>query len=172
MSKTKWFDRQFNFDLSKQEYAAIYARLKQAAGTITQITAGLPEDALVYQPDGKWSIKEHIGHLALLEHLWQVRLHDIQQSKLVLTPTDLENRATTEAGFNNMRITVLINLLAAERNKTIGMLDSISEADYDKTSLHPRMQKPMRITDQAYFTAEHDDHHITAIQEIISQFNK
>jgi len=170
MSATKWFDRQFNFDLSKQEYANIYKRLQQAAGLLQQLTAGVPDEVLVYQPEGKWSIKEHIGHLALLEHLWQVRLQDILQSKPLLTPTDLENRATTQAGFNSVAIAALINMFAVERTKTLALLNSVKEADYNKASVHPRMQKPMRVTDQAYFTAEHDDHHINAITNIISHF--
>jgi len=35
------------------------------------------------------------------------------------------------------------------------------------SSLHPRLKTPMRIVDLAYFVAEHDDHHIAAIREIL-----
>jgi uncharacterized damage-inducible protein DinB len=83
---------------------------------------------------------------------------------MVLTPADLNNTATSEAGFNRFSITALLQKFADERKETIKLLDSINVKDHDHTSLHPRMQQPMRIIDIMYFTAEHDDHHMGVIQ--------
>jgi hypothetical protein len=38
--------------------------------------------------------------------------------------------------------------------------------DQSRTSLHPRLQQPMRMIDHAYFVAEHDDHPIERIRAI------
>ncbi len=35
------------------------------------------------------------------------------------------------------------------------------------SSLHPRLNVQMRVVDMAYFVAEHDDHHICKIMEIV-----
>ena len=171
METKKWFARQFDFNLNKEDYAGIYERLLQGAGAVKQVTTGLAEEILILQPEGKWSIKEHIGHLSLLEPLWRARFKDIQESKPVLTPTDLENRATTNAGFNGIDLQLLINTFAEERNKTLALLNDMNEQDFAKTSLHPRLQQSMRIIDNAYFVAEHDGHHIQRIIEIINLFN-
>jgi hypothetical protein len=35
------------------------------------------------------------------------------------------------------------------------------------SSLHPRLQQPMRLIDHALFVAEHDDHHLARITELL-----
>ena len=163
----KWFDRKFDFSFDTDYYTTVYERLKQAPDRLRQLTPTILEDRLTAQPDGKWSIKEHTGHLSVLEPIWRIRFHDILESKPVLTPADLTNKATTEAGFNSHTLSSLLDQFTAERKATLALLDSIDVRDSSKTSLHPRLQQPMRIIDMVYFVAEHDDHHISVIRELI-----
>ncbi len=41
----------------------------------------------------------------------------------------------------------------------------------EKIALHPRLNQPMRVIDLAQFVAEHDDHHIQTINELINKLN-
>jgi uncharacterized damage-inducible protein DinB len=164
MSASKWFERKFDFSFDVDEYTGIYQRLQQAPAALADILFNIPDDILSHQPDGKWSVKEHTGHLCVLEPLWRARIHDILEKKPILTPTDLNNTATSEAGFNRFSIAALLQKFEDERKETIKLLDSINVKGHDGTSLHPRMQQPMRIIDIMYFTAEHDDHHVGVIQ--------
>lgn len=168
LDTTKWFDRKFDFSFGAGKYAAIYDRLKQAPVTLQQLVVHIPEGLLINKPGGKWSAKEHTGHLSVLEPVWRVRFGDILENKPVLTPADLNNKATTEALFNNYAIASLVEKFVAERNETLSFLNSIQVLDDSQTSLHPRLQQPMRIIDLAYFVAEHDDHHISVIRELIT----
>jgi hypothetical protein len=34
---------------------------------------------------------------------------------------------------------------------------------------HPRLKTPMRLVDHLYFVAEHDDHHLARIRELLSE---
>lgn len=167
MSTSKWFERKFDFSFNVNEFTTIYQRLQQAPNTLAAILLNKPDHTLVHQPDGKWSVKEHTGHLSILEPLWRTRIHDILEKKPILTPTDLDNKATSEAGFNEYGITELVRKFIEERRATLSLLHSINVQDSSQTSLHPRMQQPMRIIDILYFTAEHDDHHIAVIRELI-----
>lgn len=166
METKKWFDRKFNFDFSPDHYAAIYLQLKQAPVRLSPVLSGLLEERLCFKPDGGWSIKEHIGHLSIMEPIWRIRFHDIQESKPVLTTADLTNAATTQANFNERSVSVLLDQLITERNTTLALMDDVNMLDATRTSLHPRLQQPMRMIDLAYFVAEHDDHHILRIREI------
>jgi uncharacterized damage-inducible protein DinB len=168
MNTPKWFGRKFDFSFGADEYAAIYQRLQQAPDTLKHLLLNIPEHLLTHQPDGKWSVKEHTGHLSLLEPLWRTRFHDILATKPVLTVADLDNKATSEAGFNKDTITVLLEKFFEERRATLVLLDNINVLDESQTSMHPRLQLPMRMIDIAYFTAEHDDHHIAVIRELLS----
>jgi uncharacterized damage-inducible protein DinB len=167
MNVSKWFERQFDFSFAVEQYPVIYQRLQQAPDTLKTILQNIPEPLLNHQPDGKWSVKEHTGHLGLLEPLWRTRIHDILEKKPLLTPTDLDNKKTTETGFNLFTITDLLQHFEDERKETLALLDSIDVKGQTHTSLHPRMQQPMRIIDIMYFTAEHDDHHMAVMQQLL-----
>ena len=172
MNTTKWFDRRFDFNLNNDDYAIVYRRLQQTIDELQKLAAGLPENVLAYKPAGKWSIKEHTGHLSILEPLWRERMAEIQDNKPVLIPADLENKATFEAGFNSMGISMLLEKFSTERKQTLLLFNNVKEEDKIKESLHPRLKQPMRIIDQAYFAAEHDEHHLKSIQDIIRLCNQ
>lgn len=167
MATEKWFDRKFVFlELGADDYGALYTRLKTAPDRLKAAAAGLTEEVLVRKPEGGWSIKEHSGHLAIMEPIWRMRFHDIQDRKPVLSAADLNNRATTEANFNERSISVLLDQLVTERNATLALLDNLNVLDETRTSMHPRLHVAMRMIDLAFFVAEHDDHHIQRIGEI------
>jgi uncharacterized damage-inducible protein DinB len=166
MNTSKWFERKFDFNFGVEEYPLIYQRLQQAPDMLAALLLHKPEQQLSHQPGGKWSVKEHVGHLVVLESLWRARVRDIVEKKHMLTATDLDNKATTEAGFNNYRLALLLEQFAGERRETLSLLDGIDTSALSHTSLHPRLQQPMRIIDIMYFTAEHDDHHLGVIRNL------
>ncbi|HEY4337790.1 MAG TPA: DinB family protein [Puia sp.] len=160
MKQPKWFEREFDLNFGADRYAAIYQQLAGAPERLRQTVAGIREEVLVEKREGKWSIKEQVGHLFIMEPLWRVRFLDIVEQKPTLTVADLNNTATTEAGFNSVAIVELLGRFVTERHETIRLLDGIDAVDLERTSLHPRLKQPMRVMDLAYFVAEHDDHHI------------
>jgi uncharacterized damage-inducible protein DinB len=169
MHNPDWFDRRFDFTFDA-DYEAIRSRLEFAPGEIRHALLRVPEEVMIYQPDGKWSIKEHVGHLSVLEPLWRTRIDEITASKPVLTPADLGNRATAEAGFIGQEMVSLLGKLDKERDETLALLDGLQPSDREKSSLHPRLNQQMRIVDLAFFVAEHDQHHLAVIRRIIDLF--
>jgi len=167
MNKTKWFEREFDLRFGAERYAAIYEQLNGAPDRLRQAVGSSQEATLTAKPEGKWSIKEQVGHLITMEPLWRVRFLDIRERKPMLTVADLNNTATTEAGFNSWSIEALLEKFVAERAETIRLLDSIDALDQEATSLHPRLKQPMRVIDLAYFVAEHDDHHIDIVKAMM-----
>jgi len=167
METGKWFERKFDFDFGPDHYAAIYEQLRQAPDRLKEAAAQLEEAILIRQPDGGWSIKEHAGHLSIMEPVWRQRFHDIDEGRPTLSAADLTNRATTEANFNQKPVLVLLEQFLAERKTTLALLDRLNMLDDSRTSIHPRLRQPMRMIDLAYFVAEHDDHHIRRIREMV-----
>jgi hypothetical protein len=47
------------------------------------------------------------------------------------------------------------------------MPEKIDDDAFLKSSFHPRLKKPMRIVDLFLFVAEHDDHHLARIAELV-----
>ncbi len=163
---TPWFDRRFDFGSGPDQHAILYARLQQGPERCRLAAHELTESILPAKPGGKWSVKEHIGHLALLESLWRIRIQDIRSGLPRMSPADLTNRATEEAGFNDRPLEDLLDWFGRERSETLALLDSLDAEDYEKISLHPRLDQSMNIRDLMLFVAEHDDHHLNTIRQL------
>jgi hypothetical protein len=53
------------------------------------------------------------------------------------------------------------------RRKNIERYMSLTSVDLEKSALHPRLKVVMTPVDLAWFDAEHDDHHLVRINEIL-----
>jgi hypothetical protein len=168
MLRTKWTERTFTFDFPEGWIFNITERLHGTLPRIIEITNGLSEDILTKKPNGKWSIKEHIGHLSDLEDLHEGRIDDFLAKKETLRAADMKNLKTEEAGHNNRSLDELIAEFSKKRESLIKRLTELDDETMYFKSMHPRLQVPMRPVDMAYFTAEHDDHHLASIRVIAS----
>jgi len=146
---------------------AIIERLAGTPARVEELTSGLDDQLLTMKPGDKWSIKEEIGHLSDLEPLWSGRLDDFINPELAAA--DLTNRKTREANHNETSFSTLLGNFRQERGRLVAKLMSLDEDHLLHTALHPRLKTPMRVIDLAYFVAEHDDHHLASIREIINR---
>jgi len=167
MTQKKWFERKFDFDYQDNIFPEIIKRLTTKHPELEKLVDGLSSKTLEIKPDDTWSIKENIGHLSDLEPLWQGRLKDILSDEEYLRPADLQNKKTDLASHNNISLDELLLQFSALRATTIQQLTQLKADDVYKSALHPRLKTPMRVIDLFYFVAEHDDHHLARIEEII-----
>src|SRR5579875_3724451 len=161
-----WFERQFHFDFPAGLFPIIFSRLEGSIFRLNILLANADDEACSYNPNG-WSVKEHIGHLYDLEELWWKRLQDFMQNKAVLTTADLNNQKTKEAGHNEKTLEQLLQQFTIERQKILETIYGFDEAMLSRISVHPRLNQEMRLIDSLYFVAEHDDHHISAISNLL-----
>lgn len=167
MQRTLWLDRPFNFDFPAGMIYVVLERLRGTRPRIQDMVSSLTEPQAMEKPGGKWSIKEHIGHLCDLEELHDGRLDDFLAGKEVLRAADMDNIKTNFANHNSKTIAELMGTFTAKRNAFIFRLEKLDDEMQNRQAMHPRLQKIMRPVDMAYFTAEHDDHHLASIREII-----
>ena len=167
MKKLKWFDKKFQFDFSQDHYGSILQKLRETPDKISRLVLPLPEDVLTKKNDNSWSIKENIGHLIDLEELHDKRIDDFIAGKEILRSADLNNRKTNEANHNSKKITDLVNELKVAREEFVKRMKHLDEKTLSRSSIHPRLNQPMRPIDMAQFVLEHDEHHIETIKELI-----
>lgn len=172
MQPTKWFERKFDFSTQENIFPSIIARLRETPTRLEEKTNGLSEEILVRKIDNKWSIKENIGHLMDLEPLWVERLEDILNGEKFLRATDLQNSKTDLANHNSKSLKELLRTFSEMRLKTVKQITELRESQIFLSALHPRLKTPMRTMDHFLFVAEHDDHHLETIQQIIDQLSK
>ena len=166
MQQVKWFERKFDFSDTQNIFPSIIERLEGTALRLKHKMNTIPASILETRVNNTWSVKENIGHLSDLEPLWQLRLNEIINGKEILSPADLQNTKTENAGHNYNSIVKLLDDFSTLRTSTINMLLTIDESIIFKSAIHPRLQKPMRTMDLFLFVADHDDHHLATISAI------
>lgn len=167
MSTERWFDRTFTFDLPLSMAPNVVERLRGTPARAEELTGGVSARRLTARIDDRWSAQENVGHLLDLERLWLQRVDDIVAGRPRLSPADLQNRATAEADHNARELGAVLTELRAARGRFVAALESMNRELWARSSLHPRLESPMRTIDLAFFVAEHDDHHLATITAIL-----
>ena len=167
-----WFERKFEFSFPVELYPNLCARLRGTPARLEEMLGGRTREVLVQQPQEKWSAQEHAGHLLDLEALWMARVDDYLAGLSELTAADLSNRKTHEANHNARPVKEILTEFRRARLRLVGRLDELEPALFARSMLHPRLKKPMRLVDHLYFAAEHDDHHLAKMWEILYQLQR
>jgi hypothetical protein len=163
----KWFERKFDFSFPVELYPNLCIRLRGTPGRLEELVRECPRELLVRKSTDKWSAQEHAGHLLDVEAVHAARVQDFAAGHNQLTAADLSNRKTYEANHNAQPIR---EILAGFREARLNLLDRVWQQDpesFGRTLLHPRLNQPMRLVDHLYFIAEHDDHHLASMWELI-----
>jgi len=164
-----WFERKFEFSFSLELLPNLRARLRGTPARLEEALRGRVSEMLTAKPQGKWSAQEHAGHLLDLETLWLARLEDYVATRGELTPADLTNRKTDEANHNARPLEEVLAQFRSARTTLLMRIDELDASLFARTLPHPRLKTPMRLVDHLYFAAEHDDHHLARIWELITR---
>jgi uncharacterized damage-inducible protein DinB len=165
-----WFERKFEFTFPVQQHPNLCARLRGTPARLEELVRGPSRDLLVRKPEEKWSAQEHAGHLSDLESLWMARVDDyLTGGGSELTVADLKNRKTHEANHNARPVDQILNEFREARSRLVQRVETIDPPLFARTLLHPRLKQPMRLVDHLHFVAEHDDHHLACIWELLSR---
>lgn len=162
-----WFGRKFDFTFPTDEYPNVCVRLWGTPARLEEMLCSVTTDVLVGKPQEKWSAQEHAGHLLDLEPLWMARVDDFLTDRDTLAVADLGNRKTHEASHNAQELAKILAGFRTARLRLVEHLWTFERDVFARTSLHPRLKQHMRLVDHLYFVAEHDDHHLAKIWELI-----
>ncbi|HEX8558371.1 MAG TPA: DinB family protein [Pyrinomonadaceae bacterium] len=167
LKKMRWVEREFDFSLPLGVFPCVVERLRGAPARLEELTRGLARERLTAKPGGAWSIQEQAGHLLDLDALHEGRLEDYARRLPVLRAADMTNRRTEEAGHNAARLEDLLDGFRAARLSFVRRLEALDEGEVAASALHARLGRQMRVIDLAQFVAEHDDHHLASITELL-----
>lgn len=167
MQRLPWTSRTFHFDLPEGWIFNILERLEGTHVRIESMMQGIDEQFATHRLGGKWSLKDHIGHLTDLESLHDGRIEDFLNRKNILRAADMQNLKTEQAGHQEKMLATLMEEFRNVRHHFIQRFRALDDETLRFQSLHPRLQVPMKPVDMAFFVAEHDDHHLASMREIL-----
>jgi uncharacterized damage-inducible protein DinB len=163
-----WFERKFEFSFPVELWPNVCARLRGTPARLEEALRGRSHEILIRKAQGKWSAQEHAGHLLDLEALWLARVEDYATGSGELAVADLRNRKTDEADYNSWPLEQILTEFRAARRGLLKRGEELDASLFARSIPHPRLKAPMRLVDHLYFVAEHDDHHLARMWELVS----
>lgn len=165
MKKLLWFERQFTFGLPLSMLPFYLERLEGTIARIEKKVSGHTEKTLSKKPPGKWSVKENIGHLAEVDEIALKRIDEMMNG---ISPM---SSAVIQPGrnYNEQPIREVVAFFRENRQRNLQKYKGLRDKDLQRSSLHPRLNVLMNPVDLAWFDAEHDDHHLLTIAEILNR---
>ena len=163
-----WNDRTFVFGHKAEEFPLALDRLSATHVRMADMVKNVPDDLLSVKPGGKWSVKEHVGHLLIMESLWIARLDDLVMQRETMRPWNGTNADTDEANFNRQQMSKILSEFKTVRSAMVGYMRTLESEATSLTAWHERLNSRLNLVDHMWFIAEHDDHHLASIRLLIS----
>jgi len=164
----RWFDRRFESSFPVELVPNLSARLRGTPPRLEAMMTGWPRNILTRKVHQEWSAQENAGHLLDMESLWLSRVADYLAASDQLTTADLGNRTTEDAKHNERPLEQLLSEFRTARARLVTQVDDLDALHFARPIPHPRLKTPMRLADHLYFVAEHDDHHLARIWELVN----
>ncbi|HJU43821.1 MAG TPA: DinB family protein [Vicinamibacterales bacterium] len=155
------------------EYYARYTGKVPASGPLAALHAQLAtfeklgqlsdSDASYRYADGKWSVKEVVGHISDVERLFSFRLLHIARGDQAALPGMDEKVWSAAAPHDRRRISELAKELIAVRHATIALVESLDEAAVARAGVASGF--PVSTRALCWILPGHAQHHLDVLRE-------
>jgi len=159
--QTSWTERKFEFNQPIGVFPITVERLRGTPIRLQAMLTNATDENLTQKVGDKWSLIEQVNHLCNCEEIWLGRVRDILDHK------EIFERRTLKTDLQSEQIETLLRNFSAARHKLISLVENMDEQTASLTINHPRLQRPIRLMDTLFSTAEHDDHHLAKIRELV-----
>lgn len=170
MKQIPWFSKTFDFGKSETSFSPLRDQLVQFPEKLNGLLKPVPIDIHGLSTDGKWSVKENIGHLLVMEEVWLKRMQQLASGASEMYVADLTNAATSNGMFNTYATETLLGEFREARNYTIQFLSGTNVENFRHQLLHPRLQQFMNLYDLMHFVVLHDEHHLQTIRSLVDYY--
>jgi len=137
--------------------------LRAQLGSLEKLRC-LSEDKANYAyADGKWTVKEVIGHVADGERVFSYRLTRIARGDSTPLPGFDENAWAKTAPHRKRRIADVVDEMIAVRRSTIALVESLDDATIANRGV--ANNNPVSARALCWIMAGHTQHHLDILRE-------
>lgn len=130
----------------------------------TEFIAGLSEELANYRyAEGKWTLKEVIGHINDTERIMNYRLLRIARGDQTPLAGYDDEAYVAQASFSSLPFSLLLEDYAAVRRSTLTLLRGLPQEAWSREGVANNSKLTARAL--AYIIAGHELHHIRVIKE-------
>ena len=156
----EWYDKYVQTVPDGNIVDIMTSQLKSAAALLNKIDE---QKSLYRYAEGKWSIKELLGHLNDTERVLSYRaLRFIRKDKTDLATMD-ENKFVEAAEFDKKQFEPLKKEFRFIRKSTIMLFDDLNENCWLETGISGG--KTFTVRSMAYIIVGHVNHHLNILEE-------
>ena len=140
------------------------AHLQAQTSELEALCAGLSEsEARFRYAEGKWTVKEVIGHLLDTERVYAYRLLRISRGDVTAMP-GFDERSYVPAGqFNLRRVNDLVSEFTLQRASTLALVNGVPSAAWRRIGTANGYRTSARAL--AYIILGHTGHHLGLLRE-------
>jgi hypothetical protein len=138
--------------------------LQAQASELEALCAGLSESGAMFRyAEGKWTVKEVIGHLLDTERVFAYRLLRISRGDVTAMPGFDERSYVPEGQFNLRSVNELVSEFKLQRASTLALANGVPSAAW----LHIGTANGFRTSARAlvYIILGHTEHHLGLLRE-------
>lgn len=168
-TRTPWLERDFDILVPVELFPNILERLRGTPARVEDRLRVVEPGAQTASDGASWSVLENVGHLLQVESLWAARLDDFEARRPELTAARFEPWRVGEAQFNRRVARNLCAGFRGARGQLVARLERIDDDIMRVVARHPRLDRGMRVVDLMVFIAEHDDHHLATITQLLNR---
>jgi DinB family protein len=138
--------------------------LQAQVGELEALCAGLTESGAMFRyAEGKWTIKEVIGHLLDAERVFAYRLLRISRGDATELPGFDETIYAPEGQFNVRSVKALVSEFTLQRASTLALVDGIPPAAWLRVGTANGFRTSARAL--VYIILGHTAHHCRILRE-------
>lgn len=142
----------------------VMSAMEQQSSATQKVIASLDETRAAYRyEDGKWSVKEVIGHIADAERILCYRALAVARGDTQPLPGFDENEYVRNAGFDAWKIGDLAEQYALVRRASIVFFRNLPEEAWERRGNANRHEVTVRAL--AYTIVGHERHHLAVLRE-------
>ena len=142
----------------------VLSAIEQQSSETQRVIASLDETRALHRyAEGKWSVKEVIGHVTDAERVFGYRALCIARGEKNSLPSFDEQVYMKNANFDSWRIGDLAESYALVRRANIVFFRNLDEAAWDRRGVANNSEITVRAL--AFILAGHERHHLNVLRE-------
>ena len=142
----------------------ILKTLAEQSTTISRALAAVPEDRAGFRyAEGKWTVREVLGHCTDAERVFAYRALCIARGEKAALPSFDENEYARTSAHDGIPLSELLDEFETVRKATVHLLGHLPAEAWLRTGV--ASAKPVSVRALAFIMAGHVAHHLAILRE-------
>jgi hypothetical protein len=142
----------------------LLAVLEAQPAELARLSSGVSSDREKFRyAEGKWTIRELVGHLVDSERIFGYRAFCISRGEQAPLPAFEENEYITNSHYDDVSLGDLVSEFAALRGTNLAFLRRLEDKEWER--LGTSNMNPASVRALAFFMAGHVRHHVGVLRD-------